>query len=267
MSRATERACARNEDQIMDLENVVGIAPAEHEDTIVVLVERKLPLDQLNPDDVVPETVEGFRTRVLQIEKVEAKLQAGASIGLRNGGTGTAGGVVVDEHGQRYVITNNHVAANSNAARVLAELHSPGPRDGLGRVFGQLGRFEPIWFNGANYVDVALVKLLNHAPFTHPARTIQAQVGWNVRKRGRTSGLTHGRVLARNVTVDVSMGNGTARFRNQIMTDYMLAAGDSGSLLVTSGGFVCGLGFAGSNSVSFHNPIEQVLRTMGVAFR
>lgn len=264
MTRRTEQAAARNADQLLDLPNVVGTAGGKK---LLVLVTRKVPLSMLAAGAVVPDRVDGVETDVLEVGDIEAlALYAGASIGLRDYGTGTLGAVVEDHDGRRYALTNNHVGAASNQVRVLTAVHSPGPADGLGREFGQLGRFEPIRFPGPNLVDAALIQLDDDtAERTHPRLALDARPGWKVSKVGRTSGRNTGTVLARNATLDIGFGQqGTARFVGQTVTSHMLEPGDSGSVLTTVGGFACGLCFAGSDRISIANPIRTVLRTLGI---
>ncbi len=89
----------------------------------------------------------------------------------------------------------------------------------------------------------------------------------NVRKSGRTTSLTSGRILVLNVTVDVDYGNGSARFEDQIVTSPMSQPGDSGSVLVAGEALkAVGLLFAGSDQVTLHNPIEHVQEALGVTF-
>jgi len=266
MSEKTEKLADEHCNYLLEKENVVGVGGGE--DKLVVLVTEKKEINALSKEDVVDSYLDGVKTDVIEVGKIEAKLSPGTSIGLRNAGTGTAGAVVRDRQGIRYILTNNHVAADNNRALALSVIHSPGPADNLGKRIGRLGRFEPIWFDRVNYIDAALVRL-DVAPnySTHSDWTLTPRVGWHVEKVGRTTGHTTGTVIALNVTVDVSMGSqGTARFSNQIMTDYMLDSGDSGSLLTSRGQHPVGLGFAGSYTVSFHNPIQRVLDTLFVRF-
>ena len=261
----TEAVCDRNADSLMDKANVVGVAGGK--DELVVFVSRKLPLDQLNPQDVVDPIVEDVETDVIEVGEVQAMLAPGDSIGLVGAGTGTYGGPVVDELGNHYLLTNNHVAANSNKALALTEVRHPGPADGIGGRIGVLARFEPIYFDRPNYIDAALVRAdAQLAGIAKPATTT-GRVGWYVQKHGRTTGHTTGEIIGRNATIDVDFGDqGVARFRNQLVTDNMLSPGDSGSVLLSRAGHPVGLSFAGSDTISLHNPINIVLRTLGVSF-
>lgn len=269
MSERTERLARVHDDRLLEKANVVGVAAGERE--LLVLVEEKKPLEELAEEDVVDPVVEGVETDVIETGPITAKFKPGTSIGLRNAGTGTLGGVVFDEHGTAYGLTNNHVAANVNRAMALTSVHSPGAADGLGGEIGVLGRFEPMYFEPKytpNYVDAALVRLHHKPSPTHPNRVLTAQVGWSLVKVGRTSGRTTGKVKGRNASVNVGMGSqGVARFRGCVITTYMLDAGDSGSVMTTVGGYACALGFAGSSTISIANPMDLVLRTLGVSFR
>lgn len=90
-------------------------------------------------------------------------------------------------------------------------------------------------------------------------------LGMNVRKSGRTTGLTTGRIVVMNVTVDVDYGDGSARFEDQIVTSPMSQPGDSGSLLVAGDALkAVGLLFAGSDQVTLHNSITNVQNALGI---
>lgn len=95
--------------------------------------------------------------------------------------------------------------------------------------------------------------------------TRPAELGLKVRKSGRSSGLTSGEIIVLDATITVGYGESTARFSGQIVTTAMSQPGDSGSVLVESGGpRAVGLLFAGSDQVTLHNPIEAVLSALAV---
>lgn len=267
MSERTEEVCSHVKEDMLRKKNVVAVAGGDEQ--VLVFVEQKEPLSSLSTEDVVDPEVEGLTTDVIEVGKLTPKLQPGDSIGLRDAGTGTLGGLVEDEHGNRYILTNNHVAANSNRAHVLADVLHPGPADGYGSPIGRLARFEPIFFDYPNLIDAALVRVPENAdvePFEESSTTT-ARVGWTVQKTGRTTGHTEAKVIGRNAAVNIDFGEqGVARFEGQIITEHMLDPGDSGSMLLSTSGHPVALGFAGSDSISIHNPINLVLRTLGVSF-
>jgi hypothetical protein len=58
----------RHEPALLALPNVVGVSDetVDGRDVILVLVSRKVPVDQLAPGEVVPEELEGFPTDVVE---------------------------------------------------------------------------------------------------------------------------------------------------------------------------------------------------------
>lgn len=89
-----------------------------------------------------------------------------------------------------------------------------------------------------------------------------------VKKSGRTTGLTTGKITTLNTMVQVGYGDGkTALFENQIVTTDMSEPGDSGSLLVEADtNSAVGLLFAGSDKVTVHCPIRRVMELLAVNF-
>jgi hypothetical protein len=63
-----EDVLRRHEDRLMRLPNVVGVGIGEKDGqpTVRVLVSRKLPPNELRPDQLVPPLLEGFKTDVLE---------------------------------------------------------------------------------------------------------------------------------------------------------------------------------------------------------
>lgn len=108
---------------------------------------------------------------------------------------------------------------------------------------------------------------------TISSSTVAAFVGQDVKKSGRTTGLTRSSVTGLNATISVSYENecagGTAftkTFTGQIVIDNkrsrFLDGGDSGSLMVedvSSNPRAVGLLFAGSSRTAIANPIGDVL--------
>lgn len=177
-----------------------------------------------------------------------------------------------------YVLSNNHVLAASNAAPIGSAIVQPGAFDGgtdpRDRI-ATLSRFIPIQFapqvpleRHNNVVDAALGAAefgdatreiaFNGAPRAW-RRKANVAVGDKVRKTGRTTNVTFGRIISVDATVDVNYGPaGVARFRDQILTTAMSAGGDSGSLVTSFDNVAVGLLFAGSSVTTVINHIETV---------
>jgi hypothetical protein len=106
--------------------------------------------------------------------------------------------------------------------------------------------------------------------------TAAASVGMAVRKRGRTTGLTHGTVDSVDLTVSINYCNGlgTVTLTNQIgievdeeQSAQFGISGDSGSVVVNPTRQVVGLYFAGTAD-GHHgaaNPIQAVLTALNVS--
>ena len=130
---------------------------------VSVLVEQKKPVEALSEDDLVPQQVHGMRTDVIEIGKLEAQVDprdrfrpnipAGVSIGHYRVTAGTLGAVVYDrDTGEPLLLSNNHVLANSNGAKIGDAILQPGPTDHGVRpddVVAKLHHIEMLRFIGA----------------------------------------------------------------------------------------------------------------------
>jgi hypothetical protein len=338
------------QDDLIDRSNVVGVAVGFKGDktadtgelAVVVLVERKLPLAALSASDVIPKQIDGVRTDVVEVGYLRAyqsprgrfrpMIPAGVSIGHFLITAGTLGAIVTDRiTGDRLILSNNHVLANSNNAQIGDPILQPGPLDGgqnPGDMVARLERFVRLRFVGdpddgplpptppgeggcllvvanianalgkllgsqtqlaptpkpqtgpisatpqevANLVDAAVARPLNPAQFSSDilgigtvSGTKPPMLGLRVRKSGRTTGYTEGRVTLLNATVNIAYGSKTARFVSQIITEPMSQGGDSGSLIVDAAeNRAVGLLFAGSTQATIFNPITAVLDALQV---
>jgi hypothetical protein len=177
-----------------------------------------------------------------------------------------------------YILSNNHVLANTNAASVGDPILQPGPFDGgtdpADRI-ATLSRWIPITLEPPtpralhrNIVDAAIAQGQFHdldreifwSGYVQGwRRKANVAVGQLVQKTGRTTNYTTGRITAINATVDVGYGGGrVARFRDQIVTTNISAGGDSGSLVLSIDNVAVGLLFAGSSVATIVNQIENV---------
>lgn len=96
------------------------------------------------------------------------------------------------------------------------------------------------------------------------AGTAAAALGKRIRKSGRTTGLTQGRITGLDAVVEVDYGGKSAIFRGQIVSDILSRGGDSGSLIVDEANRAVGLLFAGGQTTTILNPIEAVLGALGL---
>jgi hypothetical protein len=179
-----------------------------------------------------------------------------------------------------FILSNNHVLANSNNARIGDPILQPGPYDGgtfPADVVARLSAYIPIRFmtpiyKPLNYVDAAIAegefhKLNREIYWIGYVKQVKSnpRVGDIVEKTGRTTNFTTGRIIATRATVNVNYGGGrVARFADQIMTSAMSAPGDSGSLICDISEGAVGLLFAGSSRVTIANSILQVQSRLGI---
>ena len=92
-----------------------------------------------------------------------------------------------------------------------------------------------------------------------PVGLREAELGMNIQKSGRTTGLTKGEILQVDAMVTVSYGDGkTALFVDQIMAGEMCSGGDSGSAVLDMDRNLVGLLFAGSDTTTIINRIQHV---------
>lgn len=284
------------EDELLAKANVIGVGVGfketkgrETEEVCVsVYVPKKVAKKDLESEDLVPETYDSVPTDVREVGEIEAltfnarvrPARPGYSIGHYKITAGTFGCLVRDTcyPCRIHILSNNHVLANSNAASIGDPILQPGPYDGgtvPGDVIARLARFVPIHFGSANrynLVDAALATpgdrrdvIASIANLGIPKGTVEATLGMEVAKSGRTTETSTGKVIGIDVTSAVNYGVGIGYFRNQIMTTNMSAGGDSGSLLLSRGGRkATGLLFAGSSIVTLHNNLANVEMALGV---
>lgn len=96
--------------------------------------------------------------------------------------------------------------------------------------------------------------------------TVEPTIGMRVRKSGRTTGNTEGRLTAIDAVVEVDYGGKTAMFREQVVSDILSQGGDSGSLIVDEQDRGVGLLFAGSATTTLINPLGAVAQFLDLSF-
>jgi len=186
---------------------------------------------------------------------------------------------VKDEYGKIYILSNNHVLANSNFAKLGDPILQPGPQDGGKKdidTIAVLSTYVPIDFSGLNRIDAALAEPLDYhnvlpeIPYLGRVFGITyPRLRSRVMKYGRTTGLTSGFLIAINATIKILIGNSYVLFENQIVIekdgDKFSDRGDSGSLILDSERRAIGLLFTGSETgVTFANPIYEILSYFSV---
>lgn len=306
---------AENESTLLKKKGVTGIdigpkitaGQKTEEVAIRVYVEAK---KDVAAKDAIPKTLNGVKTDVIerkfvlhQRKMALTDLQPMADTGRYDplvGGisigpcrainnfvfVGTLGAIVTDnDSGARMLLSNHHVLAVDPSFNVGDTMAQPSRVDGGQCNADVVGSLQRTVLDGGSPgnpgVDCAVA---SHTARTTECRiteignvngTAQAVAGQAVRKRGRTTGLTHGKVDSIDLTVNVPYdGVGVVTLFNQIGIEVDTSkstefgkGGDSGSVVVESNNKIIGLYFAGTEDGTFGvaNPIDAVLQALNVS--
>ncbi|HCB50126.1 MAG TPA: hypothetical protein DEP47_11540 [Chloroflexi bacterium] len=126
---------------------------------VIVFVKQKVAAETLSGDQLVPEKVGEVPTDVVESGEIFAHQSrtgkyrpapGGVSVSHPRVTAGTLGAVVRDSNsGERLILSNNHVLANSNSASEGDIILQPGSADGgtaANDAIGSLLRYQPIQF-------------------------------------------------------------------------------------------------------------------------
>jgi hypothetical protein len=279
----------------------LGIAPRGREFRLAIRIQHRAM--QNSPEiDLMRRRAKGeldvrYVGRVLKLAKPwqqrhNRPLRIGGSVGQFQITAGTLGCFARRRGGGGlYIVSNNHVLADENRAKLGDAILQPGAIDG-GRnpadTIGSLTKFERLDRIGANEVDCAIASLQDRIEANirklHGLGNLAGvgaaflDAGTKVAKIGRTTGLTRGRITAfelDNVVVGYDTGN--LRFDNQIEIEGADAGpfsqgGDSGSLIVDEDLKGVALLFAGGDQggtngqgLTYANPLQKVLDILEVS--
>jgi hypothetical protein len=220
-------------------------------------------------------------------------LVIGLSVGHFRITAGTLGAFVrLQKGGQVRLLSNNHVLADEDRAKVGDAILQPGAYDGGRNPRDRIGALDAtvrLKKRGANRVDAALASLASRVGYDAGTLTGVGTLSSApppaiedvdlVEKLGRTTGHTRGRVTAFEVdNLVVGYDQGNLRFDGQVeiegaSTEAFSDGGDSGSLIFTSLGHeAVALLFAGGDQggsngkgLTFANPITAVFELLKVA--
>ncbi|MEW6351993.1 MAG: hypothetical protein AB1646_23330 [Thermodesulfobacteriota bacterium] len=192
-------------------------------------------------------------------------------------------------NGAPHILSNNHVLADENRAKLGDSIIQPGAYDGGRRpadVIGKLEDFVKVKTRGINLVDCAVAcvheklkvdatKLAGLGKLVGVS-DVDVDEGERVAKVGRTTGVTRGRVTAFELdNLMIEFDAGDIRFDNQIEIEGdgpipFSDGGDSGALIVNGDCRAVGLLFAGTDVeagepfYTYANPIGTVLEKLKI---
>ena len=282
------RVKEKYEDYLLKIEGVTGIGV---NGSIRIYVEKLTP--QLAR--MLPRELDGIPVKIIETGKIIPMSVAvahaiyadrtkryrpapgGVSVGHPQVSAGTLTGRAIDRRDGRVVgLSNNHVIAldwgTLHVGKKGDATLQPGPFDG-GRdpedKIGELKRWIPVRVDEPNEVDAAIFDSEELADYVQdigkPAESVEPYEGMKVVKSGRTSGVTYGTITDVSATIRVD-GWGVCIFKNQIAVEpAILSPGDSGSWVGEVDSWrTVGVGFAGSQRISFVNPALTVERLLDI---
>jgi len=161
-------------DYLMSFDNVIAVGSGNktvqgvntRKKSVICSVAKKVPEGLLSADQLIPRSINGLMTDIIEIGVIKTLALTdkhrpafgGVSIGHKDITAGTLGCLVRRED-KYYILSNNHVLANSNAGEIGDAILQPGPHDG-GKVatdtITTLADFVPIEFTeGETSCDIA----------------------------------------------------------------------------------------------------------------
>ena len=246
-------------------------------------VSKKEDIKSLSINDMLPDKIDDILCDVVEKPKVYALANTGKkrpcyrgfSIGHYSGATGTFG-CICGSGPNRLILSNNHVMANENKAKLGDPIYQPGGADGGGPAdtVAYLYKFAPIYDYCTVDAAVAVEKepglisgfnspsgagVIQYADYTKSAYSHQ-RIVYN----GRTSGDNKyaGEVWSSNYTVLVHYSMGPILIADSVeVFGYGVASGDSGSVNDTGAALL----FAGDPVYfSYWNNMINVMSSLGI---
>jgi hypothetical protein len=247
-------------------------------EAVRVYVRKKLAKRHLSKAELIPSEINGLPTDVIEVGRVRflsRPTDCGVSIAHFQAHAGTLGCMVrrVPNDGKEYVLSNNHVLANTNKGNSGDIILQPAVEDGGNSLSGiaHLSWRMRLLLAG-NVADVATGQIIFDGTVLPEIRGLgrvnpiprPPVVDLAVKKSGRSSNVTVGTIIETEADVQVPMGDQTFGFVEQIAVvgagGPFALDGDSGSLVVDALDLrAVGLLFAGSESISYLNPIGPIL--------
>jgi hypothetical protein len=208
--------------------------------------------------------------------------------------TGTIGCQVVS-NGKTYMLSNNHILANTNRLSAGAVIIQPGSADGgsAGDAVGKLSAVAAMVASTPsapvnNAADAAiaaydegiassaLLKKTDSTDYSLASPVVAASVGLEVQKSGRTTDYTTGKIKTIHLTIKMPYPDGKEyqfsdafSIEPAVSTSAFSLSGDSGSIVSTvDGNHPVGLLFAGNSSapyLSIANALPGVLAALKAA--
>lgn len=266
--------------------------------SLKVYVERKLPLSKCESPAPSELTVDGLPAVPIDVEEIgeielhgrpasknrERPAHPGSSVGLAGNKVwaGTFGMVAYkrDIPSTTYLVSSSHVIANSGLAKTGDAIIQPAAASGgtaPADTIASLSEWVPLVFGDTsfdNLVDAAIAELIPGAA-TAAITEIGVPLGVStkltrgmyVQKVGAETSYSmarikdiHFRLPASYPTSDGKLAR--AGFKDQVLTTFYAAPGDSSAPVLNMEGEVVGQHFAGSQTVGIFSKIENLLNAL-----
>ena len=284
-----------NMNSVIKLVNVNAVYK-QNNNKIIVQVTKKMSLEDLENQDIIPRYINGIKTDVIEKGKIKhhnnnkyRPIIGGISCCDSNIGSATLGAIVRDSvTGALVGLTCNHCAGvlydinydtpyYGNTALSHIKMYQPSPNDGgiLADSLGAPIRAIPLQLGslGTNIVDAAIIEIpynlsktdiinLHLGPFPFITSKLDYTVGTSIWKMGRTTDLTQGTITNTNVNLIADLDGVDVYYYGQIMADLEGDSGDSGSVVLTKETGIwkiLGLYFAGNETQGFFSHILDVV--------
>jgi len=250
----------------------------------VYVTKKKNPKD-IAPAEMVPKTIKGFPTDVIELESTQTieddsryrPVKGGIQIGNGSGSVGTLGCLAkLDSDGSWVALSNHHVMMSGD--KELSDHVKIGQPDYSSCCCcscGEIGEVTNASIGGL--VDCAIAKLnsgvtsVNEINGIGPVRGVATAVlGEPVRKVGRTTGLTTGEIVdIAYVTTSTASHSFTSQIKIDPAPDVPKFSnnGDSGSAIVNSDDKVVGLLWGGNTGHGVASHINNVTSAMGITIQ
>lgn len=202
--------------------------------SLIVSVTHKVHASALTLDDLIPREVDGARTDVVETGILRAQqkptdpwrpvVPPGVSVGHHHITAGTFG-CLVHRDGEMFMLSNNHVLADSNAGRLGDPILQPGPADGGGpddRI-ATLSEFVALDFgtseaecNMAAVVTAGLNLLAGILGSSHRVQAVKQTAGVNLVDAALAAPVSPGILSSEILNIGTPAGVGTATLGSQV---------------------------------------------------
>ena len=277
-------------DGLLDYPNVIGHGVGfkyrngrrTDEVCVVAYVVNKVPLEQLDPSDVIPAEFEGLRTDVVEEAIPHANISGSRgeqirplSGGLRGGGEGGGAGTLPgtgkyeDSDGDVVAVTNRHVTCDADEDCTGVRCNQPfgGDRIGEAKLLGDFHEAPEANLDAA-YVsiddDVEITdQMFGGMPMGDHEEPV---LGERYVNTGSTTGFTSGMCVSLDVSISVGYGWASVPFTGWAVFENYSMGGDSGS---ATGKFEDGrfapvaLHVAATEAHSYAHPWSKVYDLLG----